>query len=60
MNLILHRGPWDLEIPTNVIIYERSPTILAHTHPEVESLRCTLTAKLRQCYQELCHSRESK
>lgn len=53
------RGPWDLEIPTNVIIFERSPTILAHPHPEVESLRCSLTAKLRQCYQELCHSRES-
>ncbi|KAK7576030.1 hypothetical protein V9T40_012316 [Parthenolecanium corni] len=52
-------GPWDLEIPTNVIIFERSPTILAHPHPEVESLRCSLTAKLRQCYQELCHSREN-
>ncbi|XP_014213980.1 phosphorylated CTD-interacting factor 1 [Copidosoma floridanum] len=52
-------GPWDIEIPTNVIIYERAPTTLFHVHPDVEALRCGLLAKLRQCYQELCHTRES-
>ncbi|XP_058802747.1 mRNA (2'-O-methyladenosine-N(6)-)-methyltransferase [Phymastichus coffea] len=52
-------GPWDLEVPTNVIIYERAPTNLLHVHPEVEAQRCGLLAKLRQCYQELCHTRES-
>lgn len=46
-------------MPTNVIIYERAPTNLLHVHPEVEALRCSLLAKLRQCYQELCHTRES-
>lgn len=51
-------GPWDLEIPSNVLVYESLPTSLAHPHPDVELLRCTLTTKLRQCYQELCHSRE--
>ncbi|XP_039281178.1 mRNA (2'-O-methyladenosine-N(6)-)-methyltransferase-like, partial [Nilaparvata lugens] len=51
-------GPWDLEVQTNVIIYERSPTFMPHPHPEVEALRCNLMLKLRHCYQELCHSRE--
>ncbi|KAL0274131.1 UNVERIFIED_CONTAM: hypothetical protein PYX00_006629 [Menopon gallinae] len=51
-------GPWDLEINTNVLIFERTPTTLLHPHPEVEAFRCGLAAKLRQCYQELCHSRE--
>lgn len=52
-------GPWDLDVPTNVIILERSPCVYMHSHPEVEAYRCTLLAKLRQTYQELCHSRES-
>lgn len=52
------RGPWDLEINTNVLIFERAATTFFHPHPEVEALRCGLAAKLRQCYQELCHSRE--
>lgn len=51
-------GPWDLEVPTNVIIYERPPTVIPHPHPEIEAFRCSLMAKLRHCYQELCHSRE--
>ncbi|EEB18306.1 Phosphorylated CTD-interacting factor, putative [Pediculus humanus corporis] len=51
-------GPWDLEIGTNVLILERAATTFFHPHPEVEALRCALAAKLRQCYQELCHSRE--
>ncbi|XP_046676370.1 mRNA (2'-O-methyladenosine-N(6)-)-methyltransferase isoform X1 [Homalodisca vitripennis] len=52
-------GPWDLEVSTNVILYERPPTVIPHPHPEIEAFRCSLTAKLRNCYQELCHSRES-
>lgn len=51
-------GPWDLEIPTNVIIYERPPTVIPHPHPDVEAFRCLLAHKLRQCYEELCHARE--
>lgn len=43
---------------TNVLIFERPATTFFHPHPEVEALRCGLAAKLRQCYQELCHSRE--
>lgn len=52
-------GPWDLDIPTNVIIYERTLSSLMHSHPDIEAFRCSLASKLRQCYQELCHSRES-
>lgn len=51
-------GPWDLDVPTNVIILERSPCSYMHSFPEIEAYRCGLLAKLRQCYQELCHSRE--
>ncbi|XP_063236238.1 mRNA (2'-O-methyladenosine-N(6)-)-methyltransferase isoform X2 [Bacillus rossius redtenbacheri] len=52
-------GPWDLEIQTNVILYERPPMMTPHPHTEIEAYRCTLASKLRQCYQELCHSREA-
>ena len=52
-------GPWDFEISTNVIILERAPCIHTHPHPDIEMFRCNLLAKLRQTYQELCHSRES-
>jgi len=51
-------GPWDLEIPTNVILYEKTPSMLPHPHPEVEVLRYTLMMGLRKSYQEMCHSRE--
>lgn len=51
-------GPWDLEIPTNVILFERSPIALPHPHPEVETLRFQYVMKLRQTFQEMCHSRE--
>ena len=44
-------GPWDLEIPTNVILYERQPTRLPHPTPEVELLRFGFVMKLRQSYQ---------
>jgi hypothetical protein len=53
-------GPWDLEIPTNVIMYERSLSLMPHPHPEVESLRFTYVMKLRQSFQEMCHSREGE
>lgn len=51
-------GPWDLEIATNVILYEKPPSLLPHPHPDVEQLRFTYAMKLRQSFQELCHSRE--
>ena len=53
-------GPWDLEIPTNVIIFERAPITLPHPHPEVELLRFQYVMKLRQSFQEMCHSREGE
>jgi len=55
---IIVAGPWDLEIPTNVIMFEKPPTLLPHPHQEVEVLRFQLMCKLRQSYQEMCHSRE--
>jgi len=51
-------GPWDLEIPTNVIMYERVQSILPHPHPEAEIVRFQYAMKLRQSFQEMCHSRE--
>ena len=44
-------GPWDLEIPTNVILYERQPSMLPHPSPEVELVRFAFVMKLRQSYQ---------
>ncbi len=52
------QGPWDLEIPTNVILFERQPCLLPHPQPEVELMRFQFVMKLRQSYQEMCHSRE--
>lgn len=52
-------GPWDLDVPTNVIILERAPCSFMHSHPEVEIFRCSFLTKLRKNYEELCHSRES-
>merc|ERR1719422_1156691 len=46
-------GPWDLEIPTNVILYEKTPSMLPHPHPEVEILRFQLMMGLRKSYQEM-------
>ncbi|CAL4067451.1 unnamed protein product, partial [Meganyctiphanes norvegica] len=51
-------GPWDLEVPTNVIMFERPPITLPQPHPSVEVLRGQLVAKLRQGYQEMCLARE--
>ncbi|KAI1297205.1 hypothetical protein HDE_04734 [Halotydeus destructor] len=52
-------GPWDLETHTNVIVWERPPTITPHPHPDVESLRASFVVKLRQQYSEMCHAREN-
>ena len=49
--LFVLAGPWDLEIPTNVILYERQPTMLPHPSPEVELVRYAFVMKLRQSYQ---------
>ena len=51
-------GPWDLEVATNAVVFERSPLNWPHPHPDIESYRATLVVKLRQAYQEMCHSRE--
>ena len=53
-------GPWDLEIATNVIMFERQPILFPHPHPEVEALRYNYVMKLRQSFQEMCHSREGE
>lgn len=52
-------GPWDLEVPTNVIIFERPPTQYFHPHPEIEMLRFNLTLKLFRTYEDLCMRREN-
>lgn len=59
MKRFILTGPWDLDIDTNVVIFVREPSPLPQIHPDAEVLRCNLLAKLRQCYQELCHTRES-
>ena len=57
--LISHFSPfWNFEVPTNVIIYERKPLMIAAPHPDIEQLRAQLMVKLRTKYQELCHTRE--
>ena len=57
-NVLFRSGPWDLEIATNAVIFERPPIVTPHPHPDIETMRAQLTNKLRQTYQELCHSRE--
>nr|CAG4639841.1 EOG090X02BU [Daphnia pulex] len=52
-------GPWDLEVATNAVVFERSPLSWPHPHPDIEAYRATLVIKLRQAYQEMCHSREA-
>nr|CAG4644616.1 EOG090X02BU [Leptodora kindtii] len=52
-------GPWDLEVATNAVVYERCPLSWPHPHPEIEAYRSSLVTKLRQAYQEMCHSREA-
>lgn len=52
-------GPWDLEVPTNAIIVERPPTLMAHPHPEIEAMRAAFVNKLIRTYDELCLRREN-
>lgn len=52
-------GPWDLEIPTNVIMYDRIPTTFPPPHPEIEAIRWTYTMKLIKTYDDLCMKREN-
>ena len=54
----MFRGPWDLEVATNAVVFERCPLTWPHPHPEIEVFRASLIVKLRQAYQEMCHSRE--
>lgn len=49
---------WNLEVPTNAIIYEREMSNIYPPHPEVEYARSQLVAKLRQQYEEACCTRE--
>ncbi|GAB0090043.1 mRNA (2'-O-methyladenosine-N(6)-)-methyltransferase [Sergentomyia squamirostris] len=59
MKKFILAGPWDLEIATNVIILERSPTIYLHPHPEIELMRGTYTLRLIRTYEDLCQRREN-
>lgn len=52
-------GPWDLEIPTNVIMFDRIPTTYPPPHPEIEAMRWSLTMKLIKTYDDLCQKREN-
>lgn len=56
---IVINGPWDLEVATNVIIVERSQSLLLHSHPEIELMRAGWTMKLIKTYEDLCQKRES-
>ncbi|KAJ6647702.1 mRNA (2'-O-methyladenosine-N(6)-)-methyltransferase, partial [Pseudolycoriella hygida] len=52
-------GPWDLEVPTNVLIVERPPTLLPHPHPEIEAMRGAYIVKLIKTYEDLCMRRQN-
>jgi phosphorylated CTD-interacting factor 1 len=52
-------GPWDLEVQSNVYIYNRPPSHLLHPHPEIEYMRGITALKLFQTYENLCQQRES-
>lgn len=52
-------GPWDLEVPTNVIIVERPPTLQPHPHPEIEAMRYANIVKLIKTYEDGCMRREN-
>lgn len=51
-------GPFDLEVPSNVMMQEKSPSTLPPPLPEIEVLRASLLHKLKQTYSEMCHARE--
>lgn len=52
-------GPWDLEVQSNVYIYNRPPSHLLHPHPEIEYMRGVAALKLFQTFENLCQNRES-
>lgn len=52
-------GPWDLEIPTNVIMFDRIPSTFPPPHPEIEAMRGAFTLKLVKTYEDLCQKREN-
>lgn len=52
-------GPWDLEVCSNVIIYERPPTLQPQPHPEIEAMRTAFTIRLIKTYEDLCLRREN-
>lgn len=52
-------GPWDLEVQSNVYIYNRPPSHLLHPHPEIEYMRGVTAFKLFQTFENLCVQRES-
>lgn len=52
-------GPWDLEVQSNVYIYNRPPSHLLHPHPEIEYMRGVTALKLYQTFENLCQQRES-
>lgn len=52
-------GPWDLEIQTNVVIFERLPTTMPQPHPEIEALRGAAVMKLIKIYEDTCMRREN-
>lgn len=49
---------WNLEVSTNVIMYEREMSNDYPPHPEVEQARAQKLSRLRQQYDEMCMSRE--
>lgn len=59
MKKFILTGPWDLEVPTNVLIVERPPTLLPHSHPEIEAMRAAYVVKLIKTYEDLCIRREN-
>lgn len=59
MKKFILAGPWDLEVPTNVIIVERPPVLLPHPHPEIEAMRSAYVVKLIKTYEDLCMRREN-
>ena len=56
--IVFYSSSWNLEIPTNVIIYEREMSNIYPPHPDVEVFRAQLVNKLRQQYDETCMTRE--
>ena len=51
---------WDFSINTNVMMFERYPSVLPPPHNDIELMRGSLVQKLRFQYSELCYQREGK